>query len=77
MLPKAIRTMKQDAKKSLAGMKKVIKMLECNIASERADRICFASAFFQILHHHMEFGDLRPEQISLATLLRGDDPIVK
>jgi len=77
MLPKTIRAMRQDAKKSLAGMKRVLKLMESSLASENADKICVASAFFQILKHHMEEGDLRPENISLATMLRGDEPGVK
>lgn len=77
MLPKSIRTMRQEAKKSLAAMKRVIKLMEASIASENPDKICVASAFFQILKHHMEEGDLRPENISLATMLRGDSPIIK
>jgi len=74
MLPKAIRAMRQDANKSLAGMKRVLKLMENSLKSENADKICVASAFFQILKHHMEDGDLRPENISLVTMLRGDTP---
>lgn len=74
MLPKTIRAMRQDANKSLAGMKRVLKLMESSLASENADKICVASAFFQILKHHMEEGDLKPENISLATMLRGDTP---
>lgn len=74
MLSKNIRAMKQDANKSLAGMKRVMKLMQNSLKSENADKICVASAFFQILKHHMEDGDLRPENISLATMLRGDEP---
>lgn len=69
--------MRQDANKSLAGMKRVLKLMENSLKSENAYNICVASAFFQILKHHMEDGDLRPEQITLATMLRGDNPIMK
>lgn len=77
MLPKAIRNMRQDANKSLAGMKRVLKLMENSLKTENADKICVASAFFQILKHHMEQGDLRPDNISLAVMLRGDEPGVK
>lgn len=77
MLPKTIRVLRQDANKSLAGMKRVLKLMENSLKSENADKICVASAFFQILKHHMEDGDLRPENISLATMLRGDAPGIK
>lgn len=77
MLPKTIRVLRQDANKSLAGMKRVLKLMENSLKSENADKICVASAFFQILKHHMEQGDLRPENISLATMLRGDAPGIK
>lgn len=72
MLPKTIRVLRQDANKSLAGMKRVLKLMENSLKSENADKICVASAFFQILKHHMEHGDLRAENISLATMIRGD-----
>jgi len=72
MLPKAIRELKRDAKKSAAGMKRVFKLMDESLASNNPDKICAASAFFQILKHHMEEGDLKPENISLATMLRGD-----
>ena len=72
MLPKAIRDLRQEAKKSCAGMKRVLKLMDDSLASNDPDKICVASAFFQILKHHMEQGDLRPENISLATMLRGD-----
>lgn len=58
-------------------MKRVLKLMENSLKSENADKICVASAFFQILKHHMEDGDLRAENISLATMLRGDSPGVK
>lgn len=74
MLPKTIRTMRQDANKSLSGMKRVLKLMENSLKSENPDKICVASAFFQILKYHMEHGDLRPENITLATMLRGDNP---
>lgn len=74
MLPKTIRIMKADAKKSLNAMRRVLKLMENSIASGNADKICVASAFFQILKHHMENGDLRPDNIVLATMLRGDTP---
>jgi len=69
--------MRQDANKSLAGMKRVLKLMENSLKSENADKICVASAFFQILKHHMEDGDLRPENITLATMIRGDEPRIK
>lgn len=72
MLPKTIRALRQDAKKSLSGMKRVLKLMETHLSTENADKICVASAFFQILKHHMEDGDLRAENLSLATMLRGD-----
>lgn len=74
MLPKNIRLMRADARKSLDGMKRVLKLMENSLKSENADKICVASAFFQILKHHMEHGDLQPHNISLATMLRGDSP---
>lgn len=75
MLPKKIRDLKQEAKKNCAAMKRVLKQMDEYLASNNPDAICVASAFFSILEHHMLDGDLRAENISLATLLRGDSPI--
>jgi len=72
MLPKNIRTMRQEAKKSCAAMKRVLKKMDDYLASNNPDSICVASTFFQILKHHMEQGDLVPENVSHATMLRGD-----
>lgn len=75
MLPKAIRDMKREAKKNMAAMKRVLKQMDDYLNSSNADSICVASAFFSILEHHMLDGDLKPENLSLATMLRGDEPI--
>lgn len=70
MLPKAIRAMRADAKKSLAGMKRVMKRMDEYLSSSNPDAICVASAFFKALEYHIEHGDLKPENLTLATLLR-------
>lgn len=75
MLPKQIRDMRQDAKKNLAAMKRVLKKMEDYLGSSNPDSICLASAFFSILEHHMVDGDLKAENLSLATMLRGDSPV--
>jgi hypothetical protein len=75
MLPKNIRNMRQKAKKNLAAMKRVLKKMEDYLSSSNPDAICVASAFFHIIEHHMERGDLRPENLNLATMLRGDLPL--
>ena len=75
MLPKPIRDMRQEAKKNLASMKRVLKQMETYLSSSNPDSICVASAFFSILEHHMLEGDLKPENLSLATMLRGDSPV--
>jgi hypothetical protein len=64
--------MRQEAKKSLAGFRRVIKLMDDSLSSNNPDHICVASAFFQIIKYHIEDGDLKPENLSLATLLRGD-----
>ena len=75
MLPKNIRDMRQEAKKSSKAMKRVLKQMDEYLESNSPNSICVASAFFQILKHHMEHGDLEPHNVSLATLLRGDSPL--
>ena len=72
MLPKTIRDMRQEAKKNCAAMKRVLKKMDDYLASTNPDAICVASAFFKALEYHLEHGDLKPENLTLATLLRGD-----
>ncbi len=66
--------MRVDAKNSLNAMRRVLKLMDSHLTSDNADRICVASAFLQILKHHMEDGDLRPDNVILVTMLRGDSP---
>ncbi len=75
MLPKNIRDMRQEAKNNSKSMKRVLKLMDGYLESNNPDSICVASAFFHILAHHMEHGDLKPNNVSLATLLRGDSPL--
>jgi hypothetical protein len=75
MLPKNIRDLKQEAKKNCAAMKRVLKKMDEYLASSNPDAICVASAFFKALEYHIEHGDLSPENLTLATLLRGDGKI--
>lgn len=72
MLPKNIRDLRQEAKKNCAGLKRVLKKMENYLASTNPDAICVASAFFKAVEYHIEHGDLKPENLTLSTLLRGD-----
>jgi len=72
MLPKNIRALKQEAKKNCAAMKRVMKKMDEYLSSNNSDAICVAAAFFKALEYHIEFGDLQPDNLTLATLLRGD-----
>lgn len=72
MLPKNIRDLKQEAKKNCAAMKRVLKKMDDYLASNNPDAICVASAFFKALEYHMEEGDLKPENLTLYALIRGD-----
>lgn len=74
MIPKPIRDMKQEAKKNLSAMKRVLKQMESYLSSNNQDAICVASAFFSILEYHMLEGDLTAKNLNLATMLRGDSP---
>ena len=70
MLPKSLRDKRRHAKKSLAATKRIIKCMEANLESSNPESIELASAFFQILGHHLENGDLKPADVRLASLLR-------
>ena len=70
MLLKNLRQMKQEAKKTSAGMRRVIKMMDDSLNSSSEYQIQIAAAFFQILKYHIEEGDLEPKNIILTKLLR-------
>jgi len=69
-LPKDLRRKQQDAKKSLAGARRILDYMEKCLKSNGEAHIEVASAFFQAFKHHLEEGDLKPENLNLATLLR-------
>lgn len=70
MLSKELRDLKQEAKKSCIAMKRVLKRMDEYLSSNNQLSIQVASAFFQMLSYHMNEGDLKPENVSLATYLR-------
>lgn len=72
MLPKNIRDLRQEAKKNSAAMKRVIKKMDSYWSSNSPDAICVAAAFYKACEYHIEHGDFKPENLSLAALLRGD-----
>jgi len=65
-----LRFKRQQAKKSAAEFKKVIKKMDQYLGSKSEHAIELASAFYQIIMHHMEFGDLMAHNINLAAYLR-------
>lgn len=73
MLPKHIRDQRQEAKKSLFHLKRIIKRMETYLASSDVKAIETAAAFMQIMKHHIECGDLSPQDVHLAALLRHKD----
>lgn len=71
MLPKKIRDLRREARTRLNAMKRVLKLMDGFLSSDVENKILLASAFFQVLMHHMEEGDLNQEGLTLATYLRG------
>lgn len=69
-LPKEIRQKRQEAKKCLVESKRIIKTMESWLNSPNEHKIEMASSFFQIFKYHIEEGDLHPDNINLAALLR-------
>lgn len=70
MLPKHIRNKKQEAKKSMVHLKRIISRIENYLSTSDTKAIETASAFMQIMKYHIEEGDLSPHNIHLAALLR-------
>lgn len=67
---KELRAMRREAKKSLKGMKRVLDLMDAYLNSANPHSIKVASAFFTMLKYHMHDGDLVPENVQLAALLR-------
>ena len=72
MLSKETRLLKSNAKKQAIGIKRVFKLMDDSLSSNIEYQVCVASAFYQIISFHIENGDLRPDDVNLATLLRSN-----
>ena len=70
MLPKEIRRKQQKAKKQLSDARRILNEMEKYINCSNSSKIEVASAFFHILAHHIEKGDLEPTTLYLASYLR-------
>ena len=60
-----------SAKRSLKDAKRIISQMEKWLKSDSKKAVKMAEAFFHIFEYHVEHGDLSPENIHLAQLLRG------
>jgi len=72
MLPKELRDKKAFAKICAREAKRIIKQMDAYLASENAKRIEVAEAFYRVMAYHITEGDLTPENVNLAALLRKD-----
>lgn len=72
MLPKEIRRKQQKAKKQLSDARRILNEMERYINSSNTSKIEAAAAFFHVLQHHIEFGDLEPTSVYLTSYLRKD-----
>lgn len=70
MINKELRTLRNEARKSMKAMKRVFEYMDKNLSCEGGDNIRLASAFFKVLEYHVTEGDLKPENVHLAMLLR-------
>lgn len=70
MLPKEIRDKKTFAKKCARETKRVLKGMDDYLNSSDYRAIEMAEAFYTILSWHITQGDLQPENVNLASLLR-------
>lgn len=71
-IPKSLRAKQQEAKKSSMHMKRIIRKMDDYLDSSSEKSIEMASAFFQVVKFHVEQGDLTPDNVHLAALLRRD-----
>lgn len=63
----------KEAKRALKETKKILKRMEYYLECGQTQSIEMAWAFFRVLAHHVEHGDLRPEEINLIRLLKVND----
>ena len=68
--PKELRLKRQEAKKSAYEFKKILKRMDEFMNSSSEHYVEVASAFYQILYHHIEVGDLAAHNVNLAAYLR-------
>lgn len=70
MLPKQIRDKKQFAKTCARESRRILKRMDDYLESSSPKAIEIAEAFYRVLAYHITEGDLTPENVNLASLLR-------
>jgi hypothetical protein len=65
------KEMRRTAKRALKETRQVLSHMEGYLNSGNSKACELACAFLQVLGYHLEFGDLIPENVHLAALLRG------
>ena len=70
MLPKNIRDKKAFAKTCSRETKRILKRMDDYLSSSDAKAIEMAEAFYRVLAWHITEGDLQPDNVHLASLLR-------
>ncbi len=69
--PKEVRLRRSEAKKTLKEVHRIIKKMEQYLDSSSAHAVEMGASFLHIMKYHIEEGDLMPDNINLAALLRG------
>ncbi len=64
------KEMRRTAKRALKETRQVLAHMEGYLNSGNPKSCQLACAFLQVLGYHLEFGDLIPENVHLASLLR-------
>jgi|FreactcultureFD7_1027221.scaffolds.fasta_scaffold130985_1 hypothetical protein len=64
------KEMRRTAKRALKNTRQILAHMEGYLDSGNPKSCELACAFLQVLGYHLEFGDLIPENVHLALLLR-------
>lgn len=65
-----LKTKRRNARKQIKSAREIITKMEKYVFREDSYAVGLGCAFLQVLEYHLKDGDLRPDNVHLAYLLR-------
>jgi len=66
----SLKEKRRLGKKNLREAREILFYMEKLLISKEEKAVNMATAFFTVLHHHLNDGDLKPADVHLTALLR-------